>query len=469
MAKSKTSSYILTLQLKTEKYQEDELNKRFEKCRKIYNSCITELFKRYNNMTESKKYRKNCKLKDKDRNKVFNELNNKYGLTEYSLHKFVTPMYNYFNIDSKTAQALATRAFNAFQKYMFHDAKRVNYIKYNELYSIEGKTNAQGIKYRDGIIQWNKLNIPVVIKNKDAYAQMSIQNRVKYCRIVKKEIKGKVKYYVQLVLEGIPPIKVNKGGEIKGQIGQSDVGIDIGTKTIAISSKYDVKLLELSPNINNIDREIKLIQRKMDRSRRNTNPNKFNSNGTINTKNRDKWIYSNHYMKLKSQRKELYRKQTEIRKQDHYKMINELLILGDKFYVETMNYKGLQSRSKNTTKNKQGKFNKKKRFGKSLANKAPSMFLTMLNNKLKWNGEKLYKIDTAKVKASQYNHIEDKYIKKELKERWNYFDNYKIQRDLYSSFLIMNVKDNLREIDRNKCFKTFDNFKMLHDKEIIRI
>ena len=99
MAKSKTSSYILTLQLKTEKFQEDELNKRFEKCRKIYNSCITELFKRYNHMTESKDYRKNCKSKDKDRNKVFNELNNKYGLTEYSLHKFVTPMYNYFNID----------------------------------------------------------------------------------------------------------------------------------------------------------------------------------------------------------------------------------------------------------------------------------------------------------------------------------------------------------------------------------
>ena len=469
MAKSKTSSYILTLQLKTEKFQEDELNKRFEKCRKIYNSCITELFKRYNHMTESKDYRKNCKSKDKDRNKVFNELNNKYGLTEYSLHKFVTPMYNYFNIDSKTAQALATRAFNAFQKYMFHDAKRVNYIKYNELYSIEGKTNAQGIKYRDGIIQWNKLNISVVIKNNDTYAQMSIQNRVKYCRIVKKEIKGKIKFYVQLVLEGIPPTKINKDGELKGQIGQGEVGIDIGTKTIAISSKYDVKLLELAPNINNIDRDIKLIQRKMDRSKRSTNANKFNKNGTINTKNKEKWIYSNHYMKLKSQRKELYRKQTEIRKQDHYKMINSLLILGDKFYVETMNYKGLQSRSKNTTKNNKGKFNKKKRFGKSLANKAPSMFLTMLNNKLKWNGEKLYKIDTAKVKASQYNHIEDKYIKKELKERWNYFDNYKIQRDLYSSFLIMNIKDNLKEIDRNKCFEAFDNFKMLHDKEIIRI
>ena len=80
--------------------------------------------------------------------------------------------------------------------------------------------------------------------------------------------------------------------------------------------------------INNIDREIKLIQRKMDRSRRSTNPNKYNENGTIKKGNRDEWIYSNNYLKAKSKRKELYRKQSEIRKQDHYKMINELLVLG---------------------------------------------------------------------------------------------------------------------------------------------
>lgn len=470
MTKSKTSSYILTLPLNTEKYQEDELNKRFEKCRKIYNSCITELLKRYNHMRESKAYQNNCKSKDKDRNKVFNELNVKYGLTEYSLYGFVVPMYNYFNIDSKTAQAMASRAFSAFQKLMFHQANRVNYIKYNELYSIEGKTNAQGIKYRDGIIQWNKLNIPVTAKNNDAYAQRAIQNRVKYCRIVKKEIKGKIKFYIQLVLEGIPPTKVNKYGELKGQIGQGLVGIDIGTRTIAFSSQYDVKLLELAPNVNNIDRGIKLLQRKMDRSKRIMNPNKYNDNGTIKISNKDKWVFSNHYMKIKSERKELYRKQTEIRKQDHYKMISELLVLGDKFYVETMNYKGLQKRSKNTTiSEKTGKINKKKRFGKSLANKAPSMFLTMLDNKLKWNNEKLYKIDTTKVKASQYNHFNGECNKKSLSERWNDFGEYKIQRDLYSSFLIMNVKENLKEIDRNKCFETFDNFKLFHDKEIIRI
>lgn len=462
-----TSTYILTLQLKTERYQKDILNKRFNKCRNIYNSCINELHKRYSYMRESKAYQKNCKYKGKDRNKIFNELNKQYGLTEYSLYGFVVPMYNYYNIDSKTAQAMATRAFNAFQKLIFHQAKKINYVKYNELYSIEGKTNAQGIKYRNGIIIWNKLNIPVIVRKNDEYTQLALQDRVKYCRIVRKEINGKIKWYVQLVMEGIPPKKINKDtGEIHS-IGQGNVGIDIGTQTIAISSKNDCKLLELAPNVKNIDKEIKLIQRKMDRSKRNTNPNKYNSNGTINTFNRDKWIYSNKYLKLKSRYKELYRKQSAIRKQDHEIMSNYILSLGNKFYIETMNFKGLQARSKNTTINSKGKYNKKKRFGKSLANKAPAMLVEILNRKLKYEGLNINKINTYKVKASQYNHFTDKYSKKELKDRWN--KDINIQRDMYSAFLIMNVNDDLESVNREKCNKTYDNFKILHDKEIERL
>ena len=90
---------------------------------------------------------------------------------------------------------------------------------------------------------------------------------------------------------------------------------------------------------------------------------------------------------------------------------------------------------------------------KSLANKAPVMFLTILDNKLKWHTKELYKIDTTKIKASQYNHFDEKYNKKELSERWNDFEEFKMQRDLYSSFLIMNVKDNLEEIDREFMFQ----------------
>jgi hypothetical protein len=466
------SNFVLTLQLQTEIFQEDILSKRFEIGRKMYNACLNELHKRFKTLKQSKEYRKVCKMeKDKERNKQFQKLNNKYGLTEYSLHDFVKPMQHRYkkNIDAFTAQKIATRCFSAFQGLIFHKAKKVNYKSYNDLDSLEGKSNGTGIRFIDNVLLWNGLNISVIIKNNDTYAKMSLENKIKYCRIIRKMIKGKYHYYVQLILEGIPPMKITSHGEIKGQIGIGNVGIDIGTQTIAYSSQYQVKLLELAPNINKIDREVKLLQRKMDRSKRATNPNKFNKNGTINTKNKDKWVYSKHYIKIKNIRKELFRKQSAIRKQSHNILANEILNLGDKFYVETMKYSGLQRRSKKTTKNKDGKFNKKKRFGKSLANKAPSMFLTILDNKLKWNSTHLFKIDTTKIKASQYNHISDEYVKKDLSERWNDFGEFKIQRDLYSSFLIMNVKTNLKEINKEQCKNTFNNFKILHDNEINHI
>ncbi len=477
-SKSLKSNYVLTLPLNTEIYQEDILDKRFNICRQIYNACLGEILKRYNHMRESKKYQRISKLpKGKNRNKLFNDLNKLYKINECSLHEFVKPMYKHFkdNIDSLTCQKLASRAYSAFEKLMFHTAKRVNFIKYGELKSIEGKWNKSGIKYdiNSNKLIWNGLKISVIIKNNDTYAHMAIQDKVKYCRIKREMIKGKYHYYIQLIMEGVPPTKVTKQGEIKGSIGKGNVGIDIGTQIIAYSSKYDVKLLELAPNINKIDRKIKLLQRKMDRSKRATNPNKYNDNGTIIKGNKDKWVYSNHYIKTKNIRKELFRKQSALRKQSHNMLANEILNLGDKFYVETMNYSGLQKRAKKTTINKNGKFNKKKRFGKSLANKAPAMFLTILDNKLKWNGTQLNKIDTYNVKASQYNHFSGEYIKKDLSERWNVFDingkEFRLQRDIYSAFLIMNINKSLSTINRDLCFSEFDNFKLLYDREINRI
>ena len=472
------SNYILTLKLDTKSYEETILNKRLEISRNIYNSCLGELFKRYNHMRESKNYRKILKMiKGKDRNKQFNELNSKYGLTEYSLHDFVKPIQKQFkdNIDSFTAQKIATRCFNAFQGLMFHTANKVSFKKHGEMNSVEGKTNKTGIRFKNNKLVWNGLEIDIVVNKNDEYAKTSLLNEVKYCRIVRKFIRGKYKYYLQLILEGTPPIKYDKEtGEIKNVIGNGRVGIDIGTQTVAYSSRYDVKLLELAPEIDNINKEKQILQRKLDRQRRSNNPNKYNEEGTIKRGNKDKWRKSNRYIKTQNKLREIQRKQADIRKQSHNKLANRIVSLGNEVYVETMNYKGLQKRSGETTINKKtGKFNKKKRFGKSLANKAPSMFLTILDNKLKWHGKNLLKIDTFKVKASQYNHIKNEYIKKDLSERWNIFNignkEVKIQRDLYSAFIIMCTKDNLKETDKKMCNKEFKNFKKMHNIEIIRI
>lgn len=108
-----------------------------------------------------------------------------------------------------------------------------------------------------------------------------------------------------------------------------------------------------------------------------------------------------------------------------------------------------------------------------MANKAPAMFLTILQNKLKAKSGQYKEIDTWTVKASQYNHLTGEYNKKKLSQRWNYFkyksQDIKVQRDLYSAYLIKNANDDLKSINDIQCSKDFDKFLELHNKEILRL
>jgi hypothetical protein len=468
MAKSKTDSYVLTLKLKTNKSDISALDKYFELSRKLYNALLDEGLKRFRLMRESKLYQQARKETNKTtKRELFKEaeLNVDYG--NFALNKYSTSLrINEFkDIDANTVQALSARVIKTIDKMRFGNAKKVNFIRYNEMYSIEGLTNRQGIRFRSGTLFFNDLKLECIIRKNDDYAELALQDKIKYCRIVKKQKGNRNLYYVQLILTGLPPKK--------REISCGEVGIDIGTQTVAIVSDNETKLLELAEGIDNIQNIKTKLSRKLDRQRRANNPNKYNSDGTINIHNRDKWIKSNNYIKTQNKLRDIQSKMARIRKQSHEELANYVLSLGNIIKVETMNYSGLQARAKETTINKDGKFNKKKRFGKSLANKSPSMLLEIINRKLKYENLWLFKVNTYKVKASQYNPFTDEYIKKKLSQRWNEFEDCKIQRDLMSGLIIKNViiddKMKLDTIDRDKLLSEFDNFKILHDKEIIRI
>ena len=468
-AKKSEPNYVLTVKLDTELFQEDILDKRLDIGRRIYNACLNELGKRYRLMVESKEYQRAIKLPkdDENRNLVLQELSKKYRLTEYSLHNFVKPMQHHFkkDLDALTVQKIATRCFKAFEGQLYHTAQKVHFKKYGEMRSLEGKSNDAGIKFRGKSLVWNGLSAKVLVDPKDEYAQMALMGDIKYCRILKRG----TNYYLQLVIDGLPPVKLNKNGELRHKVGSSNVGIDIGTQTVGITSKDKVSLLELAPEINVPYREMRKLQRKMDRSRRANNPNKFKVDGTFNRGNREPWVKSKHYLRDQCKLRRIQGKLSDLRKQSHERLCNEVISQGTEVFVETMSFKGLQKRAKKTTLNKSGQINRKKRFGRSLANKAPAMFLTILDNKLKHQGAELHRIKTVEVKASQYNHVDNTYVKKELSERFAIIDGDKVQRDLYSSFLIMNVNPDLCSINRNLCVEKYEVFKVLHDVEIERL
>lgn len=110
------ANFVVEFPLRTEKYQEDILNRRFEIGRQIYNALVNVIQKRYKEMVKTKKYRSLLSLltgnkkTDKEIWKQINDIRKQHGMSEYSFHKDVKQMQKHFrkNIDSATAQKIAT-------------------------------------------------------------------------------------------------------------------------------------------------------------------------------------------------------------------------------------------------------------------------------------------------------------------------------------------------------------------------
>lgn len=204
------ANFVVEFPLKTEQYQEDVLNKRFEIGRKIYNSLVNVTQKRYKEMVKTRKYRNlvssltGNKKSDKEIWKQINDIRKQYGMSEYSFHADVKRMQKHFkeNIDSYTAQKIATTLWRSYDKLFFGNGKKVYYKRYGGLNSLEGKSNKSGIRVIDDLLIWNGLRISIVIDPNNYYECEAIHSEICYSRVVRKYIGGKYRFYVQIVFKG---------------------------------------------------------------------------------------------------------------------------------------------------------------------------------------------------------------------------------------------------------------------------
>ena len=374
--------------------------------------------------------------------------------------------------------------WDGYKKLLFGNGKQVWFSKWSEFTTIAAKTNASGIRYADGTVSFNGMRLQVSFDKKDPYGYQreAMERGIRYCGICRRWYANGWKYFVQLTLDGLPPVKVKRDtGELLHPMGTGRVGHDIGPQTIASVGSEDVLLAELANRVHGIDAALWKLNRAMDRSRRATNPEMFGSDGSVVPKNKlpshclthrgsRKWVKSRQYIRCESKRRELFRRQREMRIQQHNELANRLISFGDEHYIEEMRFRALAKRAKETKRTKSGRFARKKRFGKSISNKAPALFVSILRRKVLAAGGSFQEVDTYSVKASQYNHIEDTYTKKKLNQRWNIMpDGTTVQRDLYSAFLIQNVDGTLKSVDRSLCEQSYQQFLRLHTQEIERL
>ena len=477
---------VLTLPLYPEPWQVDIIEKRFRIMEHIENSLTALELRKLKNLERTKKYREVMSAikeekDDKKRNKLWKERNKLLkdaGISQFDFIKDISSLQKHFapHIAQKVGAAAArSHVWSAFDKVVFGKGQRIHFHKKGDLKSITSGYFGVSMAVKNGYFIWsggtkdekdrkvNPITISVKIKQPETYYEKEmLQKQIKYVTIVRKWIKNRYKYYLQFMLVGNPVVKPRVIANGKR------VGIEIGPSSAAIVSEKEVKLVELADKVQkNHDKKTQL-QRSMDRSRRAMNPQNFNKNGTIKRGIKLIWNESNHYKEMRGQVRELERKNADIRKYQHTCLANYVMSLGTEVYIEQMSFKGLQRKAKETKYDKNGKPKRKKRFGKSIANRAPAMFVMILEKKLSGiAGEELHKVNTFTFKASQYDHTNNTYQKKLLRYRWAKLSNGdKIQRDLYSAFLLMNSDTDVQHTDQNKCKRSYKKFKIQHDELI---
>lgn len=421
-------------------------------------------------LKKAEKTAKGLKQQVKCYNKILSELRKAYSLTEYGLSAHLSQQrrkagspYQQFNAGE--IQVIAGQAMKTLEKVLFYQIKphKVRFrSKFDLDVSFRNRVNTTGTRLepsdKTGIayrLYIHKATTFVDIPEKafNTYQQMSLlrSEKIKYVQIIRKTIRGKKVYTLQIVCQGFPPSKVSKG--------QGVVGIDPGISTAAFASPTEVALVDLVPkNITRKEKLLKQLDQKIERSRRANNPECYDERGKTKKGARFKRP-SKRQLRLRNRRRKVYRSLSEERKKLQGQLVNRIVSQASHIKVEELNVKGLQKRSHDIRINpKTNRPYSKKRYGKAIFRAAPSTFRTALETRAFQLGIDVEVVSPKEVKPSQYNHITQTFEKKPLSTRvYDLSDEYPgVQRDLYSAFLIGHIeKGHYQQEQLNQDFPDF--------------
>lgn len=489
--------HTVQLILRPTEYEKSVIDKRFHAVSHIHNVCVKHAKKLLLQLDYDKEYQswrseycvlsKQKELSKADRmrklelSKQMSARRQEIGLSKWALQSYIKVCGKRYSrlISSQQVQAEAANVWAGVEKCLFSKGKDIHFKKFMGFDTIGGKSNLNGARLNTDTmtVSWLGLELKCYLPKKASdrdYIFEALDHKISYCTIKRMMFSNGWRYYLVVTLDGDAPHR-----EHKTKTGV--MGIDPGVSTMAAVSDTACILEELTPDVDVYEKQIYMLERHMEASRRISNPDNFNPDGTIKKRKDCKpWVFSNSYEAARRKLKTLYRKKSAYILYSHRNLCNRLLENADSFIVEKMNYAALAKRSfkterqdkptdvvqKDGTVKTVNKFKCKKRFGRSINRRSPSRFLSELKRKAESSGGTYMEVNTQTFKASQYNHVTDECVKVPLSQRFKLIGNDNVQRDLYSAFLIKNTDSTFEHPDRDKCIYEFENFVAVHNETI---
>ena len=226
MSRKTTPSFVVELPLATTLLDETQLNKGvFEAAKSLNNTPlqkglkIVEAIRRDPAWEAARKLPRADKDQIKARAEAFQAIRKHHQFTDFDFqakaiqHKNVASFIG--RLGSHTTQKLGTKVFKALERFLLGLSGQPRFKGFKRpLHSIEGKNNAADLRWNedDGCVYLNaSWAIKAVMPDlrKDEWLWTALQNPVKYCRIVRRFVGTKNSFALQLIMEGLTPIKVS--------------------------------------------------------------------------------------------------------------------------------------------------------------------------------------------------------------------------------------------------------------------
>ena len=292
-----TSRHVLVLEADISECDKRELLHMSNIIRIAGNELVAVMKKQYEQLLRTKRYRRLRDMyakakKTEDKKKIsaitaeMTEMQKSYHVTWEFCRKSMIEINQKYNINSIFALSKAEDVWQAVEKCLFSDGKAIHFKKYGDYPEIRAKQANRGIVIsadNDGIrlkIGKTKLE-PRINKHKhtktrkgntiqvqephDIFAESEAEAVLNYlsnpdvvdktaldlynkkgivmdtfrpcfASISFKEIRGKMRVYIHITIEGISKPKYNKDGTRRHQYGKGFIGCDIGPQSIAYTS-----------------------------------------------------------------------------------------------------------------------------------------------------------------------------------------------------------------------------------------
>jgi putative transposase len=220
--------------------------------------------------------------------------------------------------------------------------------------------------------------------DRDPVIAYGLTHRIKYVRLVRRTIRGRVRWFAQLVCEGLPMRKHDpKTGQFQHPWGTETQGLDIGPSTIARVGETSADLQQFAADVVRYHAAIRREQRHLDRQRRANNPDCYDAKGRA-MKGQHPTKASRRQRQTEARLAERYRREAAHRRTLHGELANQILAHGVLIKTEKLSYKAFQ-----------------KLFGRSIGIRAPGLFVAILTRKAENAGGQVIAFNTRTTALSQ--------------------------------------------------------------------